>query len=201
LVSSIDIAPTLLHAAGAPILPSMQGVSLLPTFESPDSVVRQHAFSEHNWHDYEAHGRAVRSGEYLYIRNHRPKTAWQGPADSVASASHQSLLAAHKAGTLTEAQRDVFLAPRPAEELYLTASDPLQLNNLAEREDHSAAKKRLSSLLDQWSEETGDAIPEDLSPDGYDRETGRPWVKGPPARGTWPGKPRAAHLNDAPGPR
>lgn len=201
LVSSIDITATLLAAAGAPAMPTVQGVSLLPTFADPSAIVRHHAFSEHNWHDYEAHGRAVRSEGYLYIRNQRPQTAWQGPADSVASPSHQSLLAARTAGKLTSAQQDVFLSPRSMEELYFTASDPLQLQNLASDATHAAAKQRLSRLLDQWIEETGDAAPDDLSPDGYDRETGKPLIKGPPKRGTWPGKPRNAHLIHAPGPR
>ena len=201
LVSSIDITATLLAAAGAPARPTVQGVSLLPTFADPSASVRHHAFSEHNWHDYEAHGRAVRSEGYLYIRNQRPQTAWQGPAASVASPSHQSLLAARTAGKLTAAQQDVFLSPRPVEELYFTASDPLQLQNLASDAAHAAAKQRLSHLLDQWIEETGDAAPDDLSPDGYDRETGKPLIKGPPKRGTWPGKPRDAHLIHSPGPR
>ncbi len=201
LISSIDIAPTLLEAAGTPVLPGIQGVSFTPTFQNASATIRKHAFSEHNWHDYEAHGRSVRSEGYLYIRNHRPKTAWQGPADSVASPSHQSLLALSKAGKLTPAQQDVFLAPRPEEELYFTASDPLQLDNLASKPDHAAAKKRLSELMDQWMQETGDAVPDDLSPDGYSRETGKPFIKGPPQRGTWPGKPRDAHLVNNPGPR
>lgn len=201
LISSIDITPTLLEAAGAAPLPSAQGVSLMPTFADPAATVRQHAFSEHNWHDYEAHGRSVRSGGYLYIRNQRPQTAWQGPADSVASPSHQSLLALRANGKLTPAQQDVFLVPRPTEELYLTANDPQQLQNLATDPTHADTKKKLAALLDQWIEQTGDAAPNDLSPDGYHRETGKPLIKGPPKRGSWPGKPRDAHLINAPGPR
>lgn len=201
LVSSIDITSTLVDAAGIPPLASMQGVSLVPTFEDPAATVRRYAFSEHNWHDYEAHGRAVRADGYLYIRNQRPQTAWQGPADSVASPSYRSLLAARGAKKLTPAQQDVFLAPRPVEELYFTADDPLQLENLATSPAQAATKERLSRVLDQWIEQTGDAVPADLSPDGYDRDTGRPLMKGPPARGTWPGKPRDAHLLNDPGPR
>jgi N-sulfoglucosamine sulfohydrolase len=201
LISSIDIAPTLLEAAHIQRPTTMQGLSFLPTLQSPDSKIRQHAFSEHNWHDYEAHARSVRSNGYLYIRNHRPDKTWQGPADSVASPSHQALLTAKSQGTLTPAQADVFLTPRPVEELYLTEADPLQLQNLATHPDHATAKAELSNLLSQWMKDTADAVPEDLSPDGYDRSTGKPFVKGPPARGTYPGKPNDAHLVNAPGPR
>ena len=178
-----------------------QGISFLPTFTDPKAIVRKHAFSEHNWHDYEAHGRAVRSEGYLYIRNERPNKPWQGPADSVASPSHQALLAARKTGELTPAQRDVFLSPRHREELYRTETDPLQLDNLSDKPDHAAVNKRLSELLDAWMQETADSIPQNLSPDGYDRETGKALIKGPLQRGTWPGQPREAHKIDASGPR
>ena len=200
LVSSNDITSTLLDATDAPAMPTAQGVSLMPTPADPITIVRHHAFSEHNRHDCEAHGRSVRSDGYLFIRNQRPKTAWQGPADSVALPSHQSLLVARTVVKLTAAQQEVFLSPRPVEELYLTANAPLQLHNLATDATHVAANQRLSRLLGHWIEETGDAAPDDLSPGGYDRETGKPLIKGPPKRGIWPGKPRAADLINAPGP-
>ena len=85
----------------------MQGVSFLPVLKNPAATVRQHAFSEHNWHDYEAHGRAVRSEGFLYISNHRPALAWQGPADSVRGASHQALRAARSAGPLTPGEQNL----------------------------------------------------------------------------------------------
>ena len=67
-----------------------------------------------NWHDYEAHGRAVRDRQgYLYIRNARPRQAWSGPADSIGSPSHQALRQARDAEIMTLAQADVLLAPRP----------------------------------------------------------------------------------------
>ncbi len=78
LVSTIDLAPTYLEAAGVKPPESFQGISLMPVLKSSDATVRRHAFSEHNWHDFEAHGRAVRSEGYLYIRNKRPQFAWQG---------------------------------------------------------------------------------------------------------------------------
>ena len=70
----------------------MQGISLLPLLRDPRQTVRKYAFSEHNWHDYEAHGRSVRTDNYLLIRNRRPQLPSQGPADSVRSPSHQQLL-------------------------------------------------------------------------------------------------------------
>ncbi len=202
LVSAIDIAPTFLEAAGVKVPPSFQGVSFMPLFEDPQAMTRRHAFSEHNWHDYEAHGRSVRSGGWLYIRNQRPASAWQGPADSVRSPSHASLKALRDAQQLTPAQADVFLAPRASEELYQTASDPLQLSNLARDLAHAGTKAGLAALLDQWIAETGDAAPEKLTPDSFDRETGKPLGrKKETPRGDHPGLPKNADRINAPGPR
>jgi hypothetical protein len=174
----------------------------MPLFKDPQAVTRRHAFSEHNWHDYEAHGRSVRSGGWLYIRNQRPALAWQGPADSVRSPSHDSLKALRDAQKLTPAQADVFLAPRANEELYQTASDPLQLTNLAADATHAETKARLAALLDQWTTETGDAAPEKLTPDGFDRETGASLDKRKQTpRGDFPGLPKNADQINAPGPR
>ena len=201
LVSVIDLAPSILDIAGVAATPSFQGVSLKPLFRDPRAVVRRHAFSEHNWHDYEAHGRAVRSEGFLYVRNARPEFAWQGPADAVASVSFQSLRARRDEGKLTPEQADVFLKPRPVVELYRTAGDPNQMKNLAGNPEFAAVQKRLAKLLDQWADETGDAVPEQLSRDSFDRETGKRLGKGEGYRGTPPGGPRDAIYVNRPGPR
>jgi len=202
LVSAIDVAPTILTAAGVAVAPTMQGVSFLPLLRDPAATVRRHAFSEHNWHDYEAHGRAVRSDGYVYIKNNRPALAWQGPADSVKSPSFQALRAARAAGPLTPEQADVFLAPRPVEELYFTATDPDQMKNLARDPAHATAKQHLARLLAEWTEATGDTVPENLSKDSFDRETGLP-LRAVRAtfRGTPAGVERHAERINAPGPR
>lgn len=204
LVSTIDIAPTILELAGIKQPPaSFQGVSFAATLRDPEAITRRHAFSEHNWHDYEAHGRAVRSNGWLYIRNSRPALAWQGPADSVRSPAHASLKAVREANQLTPAQADVFLAPRPTEELYETARDPEQLVNLATDPRHLQTKIRLAKLLDQWIDETGDSVPAMLTPDNFDRETGTP-LRGAASkleRREFPGKSKMAHTINAPGPR
>jgi N-sulfoglucosamine sulfohydrolase len=172
LVSSIDLAPTILEIASVPIPESVQGRSLRPVLADPKARGRSFAFSEHNWHDYAAFGRAVRDGEYLFIVNLRPELPWQGPADSVRSPSHASLQSARKAGSLTTAQQDVFLAPRQAGELYRTADDPDQLKNLVGDPAHADALRRLREAMTRWIEETADSVPTDYSRDGFDRETG-----------------------------
>jgi N-sulfoglucosamine sulfohydrolase len=200
LTSVIDIAPTILEAADVAIPESFQGTSLLPVFSDPQATVRNYAFSEHNWHDYEAHGRGVRGDGLLLIRNSRPYLAWQGPADSVRSPSHRSLQQARVGRQLSAAQADVFLSPRPLVELYDLQQDPHQLHNLAGTPELADRQKHLQSVLDQWIADTKDSVPEEISHDGFDRETGEA-LKGTDYRRTTPGEDRQAVLTNAPGPR
>ena len=175
LVSTVDIAPTLAGLAGVGKSPTFQGRSLTPVFADPTATIRPFAFSEHNWHDYEAHGRGVRDGRWLFVRNFRPQLALQGPADSVKSPSFQALRAARDSSEpLPPIQADIFLAPRPEVELYDTRADPRQISNLAGRAEYAGIEKKLSDALARWMEETGDSVPDEISPDTFDRETGDP---------------------------
>ena len=201
LVSVIDIAPTVLSAAGLKTPPSCQGVPMQPIFASQTAEVRKYAFSEHNWHDYEAHGRSVRDGQFLYIKNNRPYEMWQGPADSVRSPSHNSLREGNTAANLNLAQQDVFLKPRPAEELYLVGDDSDQLTNLASDVRYADDLRRLRKLLVTWSKETGDSVPAQISKDSFDRQTGKSIDKSQRFRGTTPGEDRRAWEINASGPR
>lgn len=201
LVSAIDIAPTILKLAGVPVPETVQGIDVSGLLINPQDHIRSVAFSEHNWHDYEAYGRSARSDGFLYILNGRPDLPWQGPADSVRSVSHQDLLNARDAHLLTAAQADVLLAPRPREELYYTRSDPNQLHNLVEDPAYRDTLNKLRGLLSQWRAETGDDLPEDLSRDRYDRETGKPVVDSrEQIYGTTPGERSGAEHRNAPGP-
>lgn len=173
LISVIDIAPTLCEMAGIEISPTFQGRSLLPVLSDPEAKIREFAFSEHNWHDYEALGRSVRDGRFLYIINERPQFALQGPADSVKSQSFQDLLGAHQSSQeLTPIQQDVFLAPRPEVELYDAERDPHQINNLAGNPEFESVERRLAAALSYWRDKTADSTPDEISSDYFHNETG-----------------------------
>jgi len=172
LVSAIDLAPTILQIAGCNIPPTVQGISMAPILAGSKDAIRNYAFSEHNWHDYEAHGRSVRHGDFLLLRNFRPQLPWQGPADSVRSPSHQSLQLGRDNGQLNAAQRDVFLAPRPEIELYNMIKDPWQLTNLADDLEHKSVREDLAAALGLWIDQTGDSVPGSIRRDEFDREHG-----------------------------
>lgn len=200
LVSVIDLAPTILKATSCNVPKTCQGTTLQPIFADRSNTVRTHAFSEHNWHDYEAHGRSVRHGDYLLLKNFRPNLPQQGPADSVRSPSHQSLLAAKKNDKLTPAQTDVFLAPRPRLELYNVANDPHQLNNLADAEATTDIQQELSIVLDEWMNATCDSVPSKISPDTFDRVTGNKLKNVNTNEAITPGEDKQADRSNASGP-
>jgi hypothetical protein len=87
---------------------------------------------------------------------------------------------------LTPAQADVFLAPRPAKELFDVRNDPQQLLNLASVPKYQEKLKEMRTLLKNWQKNTGDTTPDDLTPDWYDRETGKA-LDTVRRRGTMPG--------------
>ncbi|WP_081578292.1 sulfatase family protein [Singulisphaera acidiphila] len=71
LVSSVDIAPTILSLAGIERPLSFQGKDVSVLLTDPLAKVRDHVFAEHNWHDYAAHARAVRSERFSRVEGWR----------------------------------------------------------------------------------------------------------------------------------
>lgn len=172
LVSAVDLAPTFLEVAGAKVGPTFQGKSFARTFADPKAKVRDHAFAEHNWHDFDDHQRAVRGPRFLYLRNAYTDVTLSPPADAVRSPTFQAMRRLRDAGKLTPDQQTCFVKPRPKEELYDCAADPFQLRNLATDANHAKTLDEMRGVLDRWIRDTNDVIPARRTPDRYDRETG-----------------------------
>jgi arylsulfatase A-like enzyme len=172
LVSSVDIAPTILTLASVKVPESVQGVSFTQLFTQPHKEFRNFIFAEHNWHDYEAHERMVRTKDYLYILNSRPQFPQLGPADAIGSPSFTELDSLRRTGCLTLPQSDLFEVPRPSEELYHCIEDPEQFKNIAGSPGSRSELEMLREVLKEWMEETGDNIPDELTKDWYLKEPG-----------------------------
>lgn len=188
LLSAIDIAPTILDLAGIQPPESFQGKSFAEILNAPQKNFRNYVFAEHNWHDYEAHERMVRTEKYMYILNSRPNKPQMGPADAVGSPSFEELAAIKHKGKLTAIQSDVFIIPRPFEELYYYPEDSLQLLNIASVPDHQQELEKLRDVLQQWMAATGDNIPENLTKDWYGHEPGYLKTNAHGNRGEMPGE-------------
>ena len=174
LVSTVDIAPTFVSLAGVERSKTFQGVDFTSLLDGVDKSVRKLVFSEHNWHDFDDHQRSVRSQTFRYVRNSYPDVPLTPPADAVRSPTYQSMIEMYQAGTLPEHLQRCFEAPKAEEELYDLTTDPFETRNLANSDDPEIQDelKKMRIALDKWRSQSKDFIPEERTPDGFDRITG-----------------------------
>ncbi|HPE76804.1 MAG TPA: sulfatase [Draconibacterium sp.] len=196
LVSAIDIAPAILELAGTKIPESIQGVSFAKLLKNPENSFRSYVFAEHNWHDYEAHERMVRTNEFLFILNSRPQFTNLGPADAVGSPSFADLTELKNEGKLSKEQAEIFIEPRPTEELYFNVNDKNQFKNFAFQEKYKEKQNELKLILLEWMNETGDNIPGKLTADWYEKTPGYIKTTEFGIRGEMPGKAKSATKNN-----
>ncbi len=174
LVSSVDIAPTLLEIAGVPSHKGLEGISFLPILTDPQHRTREHVFAEDHWHDYEDHARSVQSENFKLISNTYNDLPATPSADAGRGLSWQAMLRLYEKDSLNAYQLACFKSPRPRYELYDLESDPDELNNLIDNDDYRQQKDELLSVLQQWQQETNDYVPSVRTPDEFDRVTGEP---------------------------
>ena len=176
LVSLIDLAPTLLEAAGdtRPVTTmGMQGHSMLRAWRDPSTAGREYVFSERNWHNCDEHMRSVRTEHYKLIRNAYLDLPHGSPSDVSMSPSFHALLERKTDGRLTPAQAMLFEVPRPRLELYDVQADPDETENLMETAEGIAIARELEAVLDAWCAMSGDFPPEyRRRGDNTDRFTG-----------------------------
>lgn len=174
LVSSVDIATSFLTAANAEVTDTFMGVNFLPLLENPDEPVRDYAFAEKNWHDFEDHVRMARNQRYKLIFNAYVDLPQTPSADSARSVTFQNLMDKRLSGELTKEQMSCFLHPRSSLELYDTEQDPHELNNLIDLPQFEEVQKELTHALDSWTKSTNDYVPSQRTADEFDRITGIP---------------------------
>jgi N-sulfoglucosamine sulfohydrolase len=154
LVSTVDLAPTVLSLAGLDVPVHMQG----QVFLGPDAEEsREYIYASRDRHDdsYDM-VRAARDRRFKYMRNYRPDLScleWVPYRNSHPIV--QEMWRGHTAGELNDAQSLMF-GPRPVEELYDTEADPWETNNLASDPAHADDLARLRKALDSWIDEVGD---------------------------------------------
>ena len=176
-VSLTDLAPTFLEVAGLKPLPEMTGKSLsaLVTGERKDH--RDRVFLERERHANARRGnlsypcRAVRTKQFLYIRNLRPDRWPAGDPEVAEGLSTPGIftdvdtsptkdlvlnLRTNCPSQEIEKLYRLIFAKRPREELYDLSQDPAQITNVAGRPEYAAAKRELRTSLQQWMIETED---------------------------------------------
>ena len=178
-ISLADLAPTFLEAAGLEPTAQMTARSFLDILTSGKSGrvdrKRNHVLTGKERHvvcqETGTGGypmRAIRTHDYLYIRNFKPERwpagAPKGYAESIEidvtrprgtffgygdvdAAPTKSYMLKHRDDPKVRELFELGFAERPAEELYDLAKDPDQLNNVADKPEYVRTKKRLADLL------------------------------------------------------
>jgi arylsulfatase A-like enzyme len=168
LVGLPDLAPTFLEAAGIKPPATMTARSFMDILRGDAAAGRDRILLERERHANVRQGdlsypcRALRTKEFLYIRNLRPDLWPAGDPEKWKAVGSFGDCDGGPSKDQIVARRDQDLAKffriafekRPARELYDVVKDPFQLENLAEKKQDVADK--LDAELTKWLAETGD---------------------------------------------
>ncbi len=154
IVSLPDLAPTFIEAAGEKPPSSMTARSLMDILLSEKSgqidPKRDRVFTSMEIHCGRYPMRAIRTHDYLYIRNFEPdrpipgcKEGWESAGGNLYSPTWMAVKALAKDSEMYQR----IDGQRPPEELYDVRKDLYQLNNLAADPDYAQIKEKLSANL------------------------------------------------------
>lgn len=164
LVSTVDLLPTMLEAAGVAAPANLPGRSLMPLLQGPAREWRRYLFTEWNT-SHTGSGpllffpqRTIRDERYKLILNVTSGTpnpmelyytsqvlVETGPTQAEIDAAPESVRAVYATWRTS-----------PPVELYDLENDPHELVNLAERPDLAPVRERLLAELQAWREATND---------------------------------------------
>lgn len=165
IVQYADVAPTVVAAAGGHATDQQfDGSSFLPVLQGKSDQHRKYAYGIHNnlpeGPRYPI--RTITNGKYRYIRNLLPNELYiekhlmgkRGTGDlNNPYWATWVFTSGDRPATYRLVKRYM---QRPHEQLYLTAEDPYELNNLARAKAHAQIKAELSAELDKWMQSQGD---------------------------------------------
>ncbi|MEF8845755.1 MAG: sulfatase-like hydrolase/transferase [Bacteroidales bacterium] len=170
-----DLAPTFLELAGEQIPESMTATSLTkllftnqsgkidPGRDAVYTARERHALCRQLGMGYP--GRAIRTRDYLYIRNYEPDRWPAGDpplfGDVDAHMLHypcptKMYMLTHRDNPDVRPLYEKAFLKREAEELYDLNKDPFQMNNCAGQANYQQVRRQLSQRLDGYLLKTGD---------------------------------------------
>ena len=172
-VNLSDLAPTFLEAASLRPPQMMTAISLMDVFANKLKADRASAYIAMERHDGCRKGgkgfpcRAIRTKDFLYVKNHEPDRWPAGnpdrefcaryiPFGEVDSSPTKTLIMDNKDKSAFKRFYDLAFAKRPGEELYSIKSDPGQLVNLAGNPEFADMQKKMRSRLQKHLIKTKD---------------------------------------------
>lgn len=166
-ISTVDIVPTLLDAAGITEHPGrLAGKSLISLFDKPSTPFRQYLFTEKNADQVDLYfpRRAVRDERYKLIysllddrKNPVAKGYTATGNRSEALAGSPTVQELEKAPDMIRNAYYSWINPTKIQ-LYDLKNDPLEFNDLSSNPEYSQVKNRLFKALQSWQETTDDPL-------------------------------------------
>ncbi len=156
LVSTIDIVPTCMSAAGLEVPSYLPGKSLVPVLQGEDGNWRSTLVAEWHTHGpgFQQPQRSIRDGRYKLILNMRPGVGKPGLGIDGCKVAQALKLSRYDG---TEVQRVFNMLRTPPEiELYNLQEDPIEYHNLADDPGYREIKEDLIWQLQSYRERTGD---------------------------------------------
>lgn len=154
LVSFVDMTKTWLSLCGAETPGYLQGrIFLGPKAEARD----YHVSFRGRMDERSDNARAIRDQRFLYIRNYMPYAPWGQHLNYLWTMKATQAWEQHHKDGKTDAITGAFFRPKAIEELYDTAADPDNVNNLAGMPEYAGELARLSQALDAWQLEYFDS--------------------------------------------
>ena len=204
-VNLSDMAPTFLEAAGRKPHEDMTANSLMPLLSSSSSgqieKSRDAAFIAMERHDGCRRGgkgypcRAIRTEDYLYIRNFEP-TRWPSgtpnrnpcardiPSAEIASSPTKTFMMENRDDPVVDHLAELSFGTRPGHELYEVKKAPAQMRNIATDPAMAKTAKKLGDRLMKYlaatddPRATGKPAPWDYYP-YYGRKINQDWEVDP----------------------
>ncbi|HBU36345.1 MAG TPA: sulfatase [Planctomycetaceae bacterium] len=179
LVSTLDIMPTVLDAAGAEKVDGLPGETLQPLFKGQPVSWREHFFAEYHTHAAAPNffpQRCVRNRRYKLIESLLPDTVHPDYEKTIAKLQKdyddqdyagRFDIPAMIASAPHEVRKAYAIMRQPPRfQLYDLQDDPYEFKNLAEIPEYSTVLDDLKQRLTVWRRETHDPL---LEPEKLER--------------------------------
>ncbi|MDH3322665.1 MAG: sulfatase [Flavobacteriaceae bacterium] len=155
LVASVDVAATILEAAGVELPEYMTARSIIKEDKEP----REYIYSARDlWDEVLEQSRAITTHDFRYIKNNITDQAYdahQAYLEFYRPAVH-IMRGLNEKGELTDLQSKFFTPSKESEELYDIINDPFETKNLINHPDYKDVASKMRNYYKEWNSKNHD---------------------------------------------
>ena len=155
LVASVDVAATIIEAAGIDLPSYMTARSIIKDDKKP----REYIYSARDlWDEVLEQSRAITTKKFRYIKNNitnQSHDAHQAYLEFYRPAVH-IMRGLNEKGTLTPIQKHFFENEKENEELYDIINDPFEMNNLINNPEYQKVANEMRGHYKDWNSKNHD---------------------------------------------